>query len=127
MLRYRRCYAACRAHVAVSLRLNPRDPMNATTASLSPMAWYLEGKYPEAIESARRCLADFPAYAATRRFLVAALAQSGRQEEAAAELRDFMTLAPDVFRVMVRNRPPYMSQEDQGHLLEGIRKAGWDD
>ncbi len=127
VLRYRRCYAACRAHVAVSLRLNPRDPMNATTASLSPMAWYLEGKYPEAIEFARRCLADFPAYAATRRFLVAALAQSGRLEEAAAELRDFMTLAPDVFMVMVRNRPPYMSQEDQGHLLEGIRKAGWDD
>ena len=126
MLRYRRCYAACRAHVAVSLRLNPRDPMNATTASLSPMAWYLEGKYPEAIESARRCLADFPAYAATRRFLVAALAQSGRQEEAAAELRDFMTLAPDVFRVMVRNRPPYMSPEDQGRGANVVGRAGGD-
>jgi adenylate cyclase len=57
----------------------------------------------------------------------AALSQSGRQEEAAAELRDFMTEAPDVFRVMVRNRPPYMSPEDQAHLLEGIRKAGWNE
>jgi adenylate cyclase len=127
VLRYRRCYAECRADVAASLRLNPRDPMSATTASLLPMAWYEEGKYADAVEASRRCLADYPTYAAPRRFLVAALAQLGRRADAATELRDFMTAAPDVFRVMVRNRPPYMSPEDQGHLLEGIRKAGWDD
>jgi adenylate cyclase len=99
--------------------------MSATTASLSPMAWYLEGRYAEAVESSRHRLADYPAYAAPRRFLVAALAQLGRQEEAARELRDFIALAPDVFNVMVRNRPPYMSPDDQEHLVEGIRKAGW--
>ena len=38
----------------------PVIQMNATTASLSPMAWhYLEGKYPEAIRSARRCPGRF--------------------------------------------------------------------
>ena len=111
----------------MSLRLNPHDPMSATVASLSAMSWYLEGKYDEAVEASRRCLADYPAYAAPRRFLVAALAQSGRREEAAAELREFVTKAPDVFNVMVRNRPPYMSPGDQEHLLDGIRKAGWND
>ena len=127
VLRYRGRHGECRDEVSTSLRLNPRDPMSATTASLSAMSWYLEGRYDEAVEASRRCLADYPAYAAPRRFLVAALAQSGRREEAAAELREFMTKAPDVFNVMVRNRPPYMSPGDQEHLLDGIRKAGWND
>ena len=127
VLRYRGRHGECRDEVSTSLRLNPRDPMSATTASLSAMSWYLEGRYDEAVEASRRCLADYPAYAAPRRFLVAALAQSGRREEAAAELREFVTKAPDVFNVMVRNRPPYMSPGDQEHLLDGIRKAGWND
>lgn len=125
VLRYWRRYTESRAEVAASLRLNPRDPMSATTASLSAMAWYLEGKYSEAVDCSRQCLADYPDYAAPRRFLVAALAQLGRQDEAVEELQAFITKAPDVFNVMIRNRPPYMSPEDQGHLLEGIRKAGW--
>jgi tetratricopeptide (TPR) repeat protein len=124
VLRYRGRHGECRDEVSMSLRLNPRDPMSATAASLSPMSWYLEGRYDEAVEASRRCLADYPAYAAPRRFLVAALAQSGRQEEATAELRAFETNAPDVFNVMVRNRPPYMSLDDQKRLLDGIRKAG---
>ena len=127
VLRYRGRHRECRDEVSMSLRLNPHDPMSATVASLSAMSWYLEGKYDEAVEASRRCLADYPAYAAPRRFLVAALAQSGRREEAAAELRDFVTKAPDVFNVMVRNRPPYMTRGDQEHLLDGIRKAGWND
>jgi adenylate cyclase len=127
VLRYRGRHSECRDEVSTSLRLNPRDPMSATTASLSAMSWYLEGKYDEAVEASRRCLEDYPAYAAPRRFLVAALAQSGRLEEAAAELREFVTKAPGVFNVMIGNRPPYMSPGDQEHLLDGIRKAGWND
>ena len=125
VLRYWGRYAESRAEVAASLRLNPRDPMSATTASLSAMAWYLEGKYAEAVDCSLQCLADYPDYAAPRRFLVAALAQLGRRDEAAVELKAFIAKAPDVFNVMVRNRPPYMSLEDQEHLLEGVRKAGW--
>lgn len=124
-LRYRGRYAECRDEVDASLRLNPRDPMTATTASLTPMSWYLEGNYAAAVKSSRRCLADYPAYTAPRRFLVAALGQLERPEYAATELRDFMTVAPDVFNVMVRNRPPYISPEDHEHLQEGLRKAGW--
>jgi adenylate cyclase len=127
VLRYWGRHHECRDEVSTSLRLNPRDPMSATTASLSPMSWYLEGRYADAVEASLHCLTDYPAYAAPRRFLVAALAQLGRREEAAAELREFITIAPDVFNVMVRNRPPYMSPGDQGHMLEGIRKAGWND
>lgn len=82
-----------------------------------------EGKYSEAVDCWRQCLADYPDYAALRRFLVAALAQLGRQEPA-AEPQAFITKAPDAFNVMVRNRPPYMSPEDQGHLLDAMHSAG---
>jgi tetratricopeptide (TPR) repeat protein len=118
-------YAESRDEVYASLRLNPRDPVSPTTASLFPMSYYLEGKYEEAVESSKRCLASYPTYAAPRRFLVAALAQLGHADDAASELREFMAIAPIVFDVLVRSRPPYMSLGDQECLLAGLRKAGW--
>ena len=81
----------------------------------------------EAVEAAQRCLADHPAYHAPRRFLVAALGQLGREDEGAAALREWLTVAPDVFEVMVRNRPPYVRVSDHEQLLDGLRKVGWQD
>jgi hypothetical protein len=31
-----------------------------------------------------------------------------------------------VFNLHVRARPPWMSREHHEHMLEGIRKAGWE-
>ena len=125
MLRVLGRHRECRDEALASLRLNPRDPISPINASLLSMSYYLEGKYAEAAEASRRCLADYPTYAPPRRFLVAALGQLGHREEATAELQEFLTVAPDVFDTMVRNRPPYMSPDDQAHMLDGFRKAGW--
>ena len=125
MLRVLGRHSECRDEALASLRLNPRDPISPINASLLSMSYYLEGKYADAVESSQRCLADYPTYAPPRRFLVAALGQLGHREEAAAELQEFLAVAPDVFEAMVRNRPPYMRPDDQAHLLDGFRKAGW--
>ena len=33
--------------------------------------------------------------------------------------------APDVFRMYVEQRVPWMGQAVYDHMLEGLRKAGW--
>jgi adenylate cyclase len=118
-------YADGRADALISLRLNPRDPLSAVAAALLPVAYYLEGNYEATIDAANKCLAHYPDFAPPRRYLVAALGQLGRREEAATALRDLLTVAPDLSNAMIRNRPPYISLEYHEHMLDGLLKAGW--
>jgi len=106
-------------------RLNPRDPVSANAASGLPISYCCDHNYVAAVDTATKCLADYPAFAPPRRYLVATLGQLGRRDEAAAALRQFMAVAPDVFDATVRTRPPYVRPEDHEHILEGLRKAGW--
>ena len=38
-----------------------------------------------------------------------------------------IAIAPASFDMYVRNRVPWMRQEDHAHMLEGLRKAGWEE
>jgi hypothetical protein len=78
-----------------------------------------------AIAAARRCLAAYPSYAAMRRWLVAALGQLGKTEEATAMLQEFLAVAPAAFDNSVRNRRPWNRPEDHEHMLDGLPKASW--
>jgi Flp pilus assembly protein TadD len=121
-----RC-AEARIEMSISLRLDPHDPSSHHTASVIAASFYFERNYAAAVEAARRSLADYPAFAPPCRFLVAALGQLGQQDEAAASLRTWMAAAPAVFHTMVRNRPSFVRPEDHEHMLDGLRKAGWQD
>ena len=114
-----------RVEALISLRLNPYDPSSPQAANTVASSYYYERNYQAALGMARRTLIDYPALAASRRFFVAALGQLGLQEEAAAALRNWMTVTPRSFDTFARNRPPFVRPEDHEHLLEGLRKAGW--
>jgi adenylate cyclase len=120
-----RKYAEGRDECLTSLRLDPHGPGAAGTLGNIAITYYMEGDYVAAVESARSCLTSYPFYAAVRRWLVAGLGQLGMQEEATAALDEFQTLAPDVFKAQVVNRPPHISPEHHEHMLAGLRKAGW--
>jgi len=60
------------------------------------------------------------------RWSAAALGQLGRNTEAKDALDKAMNLAPDAFNMYVRNRVPWFRPEDHTHLLDGLRKAGWE-
>lgn len=62
---------------------------------------------------------DFPL---TYRWLAVAL---GQPEEAKEALDKAIAIAPGSFDMYVRNRVPWMRPQDHGHMLEGLRKAGW--
>ena len=51
----------------------------------------------------------------------------GSAEEAKGALAKAITLAPASFDMYVRNRVPWHRPEDHAHMLEGLRKAGWED
>lgn len=110
-----------RADALTSLRLNPRDPLGAVTVGMIAASYYMEGDYQSTVEVVRRRSPQFPDFAMPRRYFVAALGQLGRREEAAAALRELQTKWPSNFH----NRPVYVSREHYEHMLEGLRKAGW--
>jgi adenylate cyclase len=108
-----------------SLRLNPRDPISGFTESLIAASYYLEGNYEATVEIVERCMVQYPEFARVRRYLVAALGQLGRRVEAATALSELLAIAPDLADMLIRNRPSYLRPEDHEHILDGLRKAGW--
>jgi adenylate cyclase len=86
---------------------------------------YYSGDYDAAVETARQVIRSYPDYPLTYRWLAAALGQLGRTKEAREALDKAIAVAPASFDIYVRNRVPWMRPEDYTHMLEGLRKAGW--
>jgi adenylate cyclase len=118
-------YSDGRVDAFTSLRLNPRDPISGFTESLIAASYYLEGNYEASLETIGRCMVQYPEFARVRRYLVAALGQLGRREEAATALSELLAIAPHLPDMLIRNRPSYLRPEDHEHILDGLRKAGW--
>jgi hypothetical protein len=53
-------------------------------------------------------------------------AQLGRLKEAEEALEKAIAIPPALFERNVRGRVPWMRPEDHAHMLEGLRKAGWE-
>ena len=77
----------------------------------------------------------FPGFDATRGWVdcihqfrcpAAALGQVGRIEEAKEALEKAIAIMPASFEMYVRQRVPWMRPEDYAHMLDGLRKAGWE-
>jgi adenylate cyclase len=115
-------YAEGRSEMSTALCLDPRDPSSHHAATLIAASYYYERDYAAAVEAARRSLADYPTFPAPCRFLIAALAQLGRIDEAASALRNWTVAAPIVFESFVKVCPVYMRRDDHKHLLEGLRR-----
>jgi tetratricopeptide (TPR) repeat protein len=75
-------------------------------------------------KAANRTIRLAPHYPNTYRWLAAALGQLGRTDEARDALQKAMAVAPAVFEMYVRQRPPWFRPEDYAHMLEGLSKAG---
>jgi tetratricopeptide (TPR) repeat protein len=78
-----------------------------------------------AIDAAKRVIRSYPDFPLTYRWLAAALGQLGRTAEAKEALEKAIAVAPAGFDMYIRSRAPWHRPEDHIHLLEGLRKAGW--
>jgi adenylate cyclase len=90
------------------------------------IARYFLREYEGAIEAAKEALRSHPAHPWSYRWLAAALGQAGRLDEAKQALQQAIAFAPKQFDMFVRQRAPWFRIEDYEHMMEGLRKAGWD-
>jgi adenylate cyclase len=57
--------------------------------------------------------------------MAAALGQLGRCDEAREALKQAMDVSPASFDLHMRGRPIWYRPKDYEHMLDGLRKAGW--
>jgi adenylate cyclase len=108
------------------IRLDPRNPNNNLQLLVITISHYLSREYDAAVEAAKRGIRAYPDHSNQYRWLAAALGQSGRIEEAKEMLAKAIAMAPAAFDMFVRRRVPWHRPEDHAHMLEGLRKAGWE-
>jgi adenylate cyclase len=113
------------AALETCVRLDPRDPMSAARLNQMAIGLYFSREYAAAVEAAKRVIRSHPDFPQTYRWLAAALGQMGWAAEAKEALEKAITIAPASFDMHVRGRVPWMRSEDHAHMLEGLRKAGW--
>ena len=113
------------AAVQTSIRLDPRDPFSAIRLLHIACGLYFSGEYEAVIEAAKRLIRSYPDFPMIYRWPAAALGQLGRTAEAKEVLEKAISLAPAAFDMYVRKRVPWFRPEDHAHLLDGLRKAGW--
>ena len=114
------------AAVQTSIRLDPRDPKLVMRLNNLALSLYFSGEYEAAVEAAKRAIRANPDFPLAYRLLAAALGQLGRTAGAKEALEKAVAIAPATFDLYVRRRVPWHRPEDYAHMLEGLRKAGWE-
>jgi adenylate cyclase len=109
-----------------SIRLDPRGPNLALRLFHVAIGCYFSRAYEDAVAAANNAIRAFPEWPQSYRFRAAALGQLGRTEEAKVALEKSIAVAPAAFDLYVRGRPPWYRSEDHAHMLDGLRKAGWE-
>jgi adenylate cyclase len=110
-----------------TIRLDPRNPRSVGPLSHMALGLYYSREYEAAIEAAKHAIRSFPEFPVPYRWLAAALGQLGRTAEAKEALERAIAIAPVVFNMYARERAPWTRPEDYAHMLEGLRKAGWEE
>ena len=114
------------ASIDTSIRLDPRNPFSVIRLLHITCGLYFSGEYEATVDAAGRLIRSYPDFPMVYRWSAAALGQLGRNTEAKDALDKAVNLAPAAFNMYVRNRVPWFRPEDHAHLLDGLRKAGWE-
>jgi adenylate cyclase len=114
-----------RAAVLAALRLSPLDPRDAHLRGQIAISHYFECDYAGAVEMAKSAMSHHPEHPMAYRWLAAALGQLDRADDARDALKMAIQVSPESFQVYTRSRPAWIRTEDYQHMLDGLRKAGW--
>ncbi len=114
------------AALETCIRLDPRAPSLVHRLNQVALAHYFCRDYEATVEAAERAIRSFPDFASPYRWLAAALGELGRTAEAKEALEKAIAVSPASFDFQVRERPLWFRPEDHAHMLDGLRKAGWE-
>jgi len=107
-----------------AMRLSPVDPAMFYMHTALSLAYFVGGRYAEAVEWARRAVRERPTYLAGNRLLATSLARLGRTEEAAEAMRVLLAIVPGytvskaALHLALRDAPV------RAIFLDGLRLAG---
>jgi adenylate cyclase len=107
-----------------AMRASPHDPLTWLCKHWICIFQYLSMEYEAAADTLREFTHPRPGIA--HRWHAAALGQLNRTVEAKEAIAKSIAASPAEFERVARERPPWMRLEDYAHLLEGLRKAGWE-
>ena len=105
-----------------AMQLDPHAP--APYPFTLGVAFYMTGRYEEAIAALKRSLTRGPNFPPPYRFLAAIYSELGQMEEAQAVVRDVLRLRPRASLEVWRQRYPYKDQAALERFIEGLRGAG---
>jgi adenylate cyclase len=109
--------------VKKAMRLNPVHPVWYLW-NLGH-AYFLTGRFEEAIETLKRVLGRNPGFLAAHVYLTVSYSELGRHEEARAQAAEVRKLNPQTTSTEAwRQRIPYKDQAASERLFDGLRKAG---
>jgi adenylate cyclase len=115
------------ASVRTSIRFDPRDPLMGLRLNQLAVGLYHCRNYQAVVDAAKRANREFPGFPLPYRWLAAALGQLGLVDDAKIALAKAIAVVPGSFDRWVRHRVPWHRPEDYAHMLEGLRKAGWEE
>jgi adenylate cyclase len=105
-----------------AMQLNPHHPYNY--AFHLGQAYYILGRYVEAIDAFNQGIASNPASERLHVWLAAAYAQAGKTDEAEWEMDQVLTMNPEFSLRRMQKTFPFKDAADREHFLAGLRKAG---
>jgi adenylate cyclase len=108
------------------IRLSPTDPRLFMWLPALAGAHYQLAHYAEAVEYGRRSFTLSRIWPHGLRYVVAGLAQLGRNDEARAALADLKQMDPDLAYSATTLRRLFSDPAAVDHILDGLRKAGFE-
>jgi TolB-like protein/tetratricopeptide (TPR) repeat protein len=111
-------------HLALGMRLSPRDPHQAFNQSASALCHFVAKRYEESITLNRRAVLLRPRFTSAWRSLAAGAGIVGDIDTAASALTKTKQLQPDLSVDWVEKHHPIVRPEDRAIYIEGLRKAG---
>ena len=112
--------------MALALKLSPRDPQQAPYLSCIGLCHFMGGRFAEAADFQRRCVAQRPHFGSAWRTLAAAAALGGESETAIHALAEARRLQPGLSIAWVEKYHPIVRETDRAIYIQGLRKAGLD-
>jgi len=107
-----------------AIALNPNHPFNYSFHL--GQAFYVLGRYREAVEAFNKVLKSNPAAERAHVWLAAAYAQTGQLEDAQWEVDQVLGANPGFSPARLEESLPFRNPEDLERLSEGLRKAGFE-
>jgi adenylate cyclase len=106
-----------------ALRINPRDPTNYFQYSALAWAYFMKGKYSEAINWIKKAIQMNPYYRPPHTYLITSLVKLNKLEEAKAAWEYYLEYYPDETISKIKN---YFSWDKRGvdHIFQALSKIG---